>query len=68
MLNTPEPIKEKKTIKDISKENLNIDKILKGIKSLFEPDPIKKKKKLSKTKEKKILILTKYLIAKTFSF
>ena len=67
MLNTPEPIKEKKTIKDISKENLNIDKILKGIKSLFEPDPIKKKK-LSKTKEKKILILTKYLIAKTFSF
>ena len=43
MLNTPEPIKEKKTIKYISKENLNIDKILKGIKSLFEPDPIKKK-------------------------
>ena len=39
--NAPESIKENETIKDIRKENSNIDDILKDIKPLFEPEPIK---------------------------
>ena len=43
ILNAPKPIKKNKTIKDIRKENSNIDEILKDIKPfLFEPEPIKK--------------------------
>ena len=39
MINPPEPIKEKKIIKDIRKENLSIDKILRDLKPFFfEPD------------------------------
>ena len=41
MLYTPEPIKEKKTIKDIIKENSNTDEIFKDKKLLFEPELIK---------------------------
>ena len=35
MLNTPKPVKEKKTIKNIRKEHFNIDKILKDIKTFY---------------------------------
>ena len=37
MLNTQRPIKENKTIKDISKEKFNADKIFRDIRTLFEP-------------------------------
>ena len=36
IINTPEPRKEKKTIKDIRKENSSTDKILRDIRTLFE--------------------------------
>ena len=63
MLHTPEPIKENKTISDIRKENSNTHKILKEIKSLFEPEPIKKVdcQRHFDRLSKKIPILTKYL-------
>ena len=44
MLNTPEPIKENKTIEDIRKDNSNIDEIINLIKPLFEQEPIKENK------------------------
>ena len=44
MLNTPEPTKESKDIKDIRKENSNINEILKDMKPLFELKPIKENK------------------------
>ena len=38
IINAPEPIKQNKTIKDITKENPDADKILGDIRTLFESD------------------------------
>ena len=51
MLNTPEPIKETKTTKDIRKENSNTNEILKDIKLLFEPVPITEDKTIKDTRK-----------------
>ena len=51
MLNTPEPIKETKTTKDIRKENSNTNEILKDIKLLFEPAPITEDKTIKDTRK-----------------
>ena len=47
ILSTLKPMKENKTIKDIRKENSNIDEIHKDIKTLFQPEPIKENKTMN---------------------